>query len=124
MFKLCLRKEGVFLLHLNSKTTISTKMSAANHLEQIRSQSQYPTYRTVTGVAVVLGYIAGVIMGIIGALGLVNGLSDSRDDAVYLGIVLLIAAAVVIFVIVPFYKEVSLMAVDLVDSTLETNSRS
>ncbi len=99
-------------------------MSAANHLEQIRSQSQYPTYRTVTGVAVVLGYIAGVIMGIIGALGLVNGLSDSRDDAVYLGIVLLIAAAVVIFVIVPFYKEVSLMAVDLVDSTLETNSRS
>jgi len=99
-------------------------MSAANHLEQIRSQSQYPAYRAVTGVAVVLGYIAGVIMGIIGALGLVNGLSDSRDDAVYLGIVLLIAAAVVIFVIVPFYKEVSLMAVDLVDSTLETNSRS
>ncbi len=63
-------------------------------------------------------------MGIIGALGLVNGLSDSRDDAVYLGIVLLIAAVVVIFVVVPFYKEVSLMAVDLVDSTLETNSRS
>jgi len=99
-------------------------MSAENHLEQIRSQSQYPTYRTVTGVAVVLGYIAGVIMGIIGALGLVNGLSDSRDDAVYLGIGLLIAAAFVIFVVVPFYKEVSLMAVDLVDSTLETNSRS
>ena len=99
-------------------------MSAANHLEQIRSQSQYPTYRTVTGVAVVLGYIAGVIMGIFGALYLVNGLSDSRDDAVYLGIVLLIAAVVVIFVVVPFYKEVSLMAVDLVDSTLETNSRS
>ena len=63
-------------------------------------------------------------MGIIGALGLVNGLSDSRDDAVYLGIGLLIAAAFVIFVVVPFYKEVSLMAVDLVDSTLETNSRS
>ena len=63
-------------------------------------------------------------MGIIGALGLVNGLSDSRDDAVYLGIVLLIAAVVVIFVVVPFYKEVSLMAVDLVDSTLETKSRS
>ena len=63
-------------------------------------------------------------MGIFGAVALVNGLSDSRDDAVWMGIGLLIAAAFVIFVVVPFYKEVSLMAVDLVDSTLETNSRS
>ena len=105
------------MLHLNSKRTISTKMSAANHLEQIRSQSQYPTYRGVTGVAVVLGYVGGVIMGIAAALALVNGQSEA-------GIVGLITAAIVIFVVVPFYKEVSLMAVDLVDSTLERNSRS
>ena len=108
----------------NEALVLKQLKSAANHLKQIRSQSQYPTYRTVTGIAVVLGYIVGVIMGIFGAIYLGSGLSDSRDDAVWMGIGLLIAAAFVIFVVVPFYKEVSLMAVDLVDSTLETNSRS
>ena len=92
-------------------------MSAANHLEQIRSESQYPVYRGVTGVAVVLGYIGGVIVGIAAALALVNGKTET-------GIVGLITAPIVIFVVVPFYKEVSLMAVDFVDSTLERNSRS
>ncbi len=92
-------------------------MSAANHLEQIRSQSQYPTYRAVTGVAVVLGYIASAIWGIISGIALSKGATDA-------GIIGLISSAIMIFVVVPFYKEVSLMAVDLVDSTLERNSRS
>ena len=38
-------------------------------------------------------------------------------------IVGIIVSAIVIFVVIPFYKEVSLMLVDAVDSTLEKNSR-
>jgi len=92
-------------------------MSAANHLEQIRSESQYPVYRGVIGVLTVLGYLGGVIMAGLGVMAMGNGATGA-------GIGSLIGAAITIFVIVPFYKEVSLMLVDAVDSTLERNSRS
>jgi len=91
-------------------------MSAANYLEQIRSQTQYPTYRGVIGVLTVLAYIGGAFFGIASVLQLVNG-----QTAV--GIVGIIGSAIIIFVVIPFYKEVSLMLVDAVDSTLEKNSR-
>jgi len=108
--------KGRLLLPLNNKENISTKMSAANHLEQIRSQTQYPTYRGVIGVLTILGYIGGAIMAIASVLSLVN-------KEIVPAIVGVIVSAIVIFVVIPFYKEVSLMLVDAVDSTLEKNSR-
>ena len=92
-------------------------MSAANHLQQIRSETQYPTYRGVIGVLTVLGYIGGAIFGIGSAIQLVNGQT-------VVGIVGIIVSVIIIFVVIPFYKEVSLMLVDAVDSTLEKNSLS
>ena len=55
-------------------------------------------------------------MAIGGVIELVNGRAAT-------GIVGLLVGGIVIFVIIPFYKEVSLMLVDAVDSTLEKNSR-
>ena len=92
-------------------------MSATEHLEKVRSQSQYRTYRGVISILAILGYLAGALMAIAGVL----ALTQSQAGA---GIGMLVGAAIVIFAYVPFFKEASLMLCDLVDSTLDKNSRS
>ena len=92
-------------------------MSAAEHLEQVRSQSQYRTYRGVISILTIFGYLGGALAAIAGVLAIANSQAAA-------GIGMLITAAIVIFAYVPFFKEASLMLCDLVDSTLDKNSRS
>ncbi len=51
------------------------------------------------------------------------GIAHGKDDSVATGIVMIFVSLFLIFVFIPFQKEVSLMFVDLVDSTLDKNSR-
>ena len=91
-------------------------MSSDNYLEQVRNQTSYPTYRKVVGVVTVIGYILGVMAA-------VAGISEMFDDGMREA-PRVIFAVVWILILVPLYKEISLMLVDLVDSTLDHNSKS
>jgi len=91
-------------------------MSSNNYLEQVRNQTSYPTYRQTVDVVTGIGYILGVIAA-------VGGILEVFDDGMR-EIPRVILAVVWIFILVPLYKEISLMLVDLVDSTLDRNSKS
>ena len=90
-------------------------MSSDNYLEQVRNQTSYPNYRKVVGVVTVIGYILGVMAAV---AGIIEMFDDGMREAPRV-----IFAVVWIFILVPLYNEISLMLVDLVDSTLDRNSR-
>ena len=88
-------------------------------MNKIRNSTGYPVYRRVINVITVINYLVSVILVI---MGLVMAIQNS-SDSVITGIGLIVTGFFLFFVIVPFQKEVALMFVDLVDSTLEKNSR-
>ena len=90
-------------------------MSSNNYLEQVRNQTSYPTYRKTVDVVTGIGYILGVIVA-------VAGIFEMFDDGIREA-PRVIFAVVWILILVPLYKEISLMLVDLVDSTLDRNSQ-
>ncbi|MBL68976.1 MAG: hypothetical protein CMO74_11100 [Verrucomicrobiales bacterium] len=57
---------------------------------------------------------------VVGAAAVAQG----KDELIATGIGMIVASLFLIFVFIPFQKEISLMFVDLVDSTLDKNSRS
>jgi hypothetical protein len=89
-------------------------MSSDNYLEQVRNQTSYPNYRKVVGVVTVIGYILGVMAAV---AGIIEMFDDGMREAPRV-----IFAVVWILILVPLYNEISLMLVDLVDSTLDRNS--
>ncbi len=91
-------------------------MSTSNYLKQLRSGSTYPTYRAVVTIFTALGYLTAVGLCASGAFVMSEGLAGQ-------GAVLIVGSVILAFVVVPMEKEVALMLVDLVDSTLEKNSR-
>tara|TARA_Y100001934_G_scaffold70828_1_gene88053 strand:+ start:1044 stop:1331 length:288 start_codon:yes stop_codon:yes gene_type:complete len=95
-------------------------MSTPNYLENIRSSSHYPVYRRVIKVLTIFSYIASVFLIVVGAAAVAQG----KDELIATGIGMIVASLFLIFVFIPFQKEISLMFVDLVDSTLDKNSRS
>ena len=90
-------------------------MSSNIYLEQVRNQTSYPTYRKTVDVVTVIGYILGVMAAV---AGIIEMFGDGMREAPRV-----IFAVVWILILVPLYKEISLMLVDLVDSTLDRNSK-
>ena len=83
------------------------------HLEAIRSNSCYPTFRGFVQVFTLLGYLGAAVFA---AAGLMSGQAGAMFIAIAIGI---IAA-----LLVRMGKEVSLMLADIADTTIASSARS
>ena len=81
----------------------------------IREKSSYPKFRLGITVLTVFAYIGCALY----AFGSVMALKLSTE----LGVTGLVGSAVAAFLLIPFCKQAMLMGADLVDTTLDKNSR-
>lgn len=92
------------------------------YIEQIRTNTAYPAYRSIIGLITLLGYLMAALIGF-GAL--VGGLMMMADSFLagffILGTGLVYSA--IIFVLAKFSKEASLIIADIGDSVTDANSR-
>ena len=90
-------------------------MSKEEYLTQIRTESSYPQFRLGITVLTVFAYIGCAVYAFVSVM--------AMKMSTELGVVGLVGAAVAAFLIVPFWKQTMLMGADMVDSTLDRNSR-
>ncbi len=93
-----------------------------NYLSSIRSDSAYPTFRSVIGIIAILMYVLGgivVLFGLIGGIGMMT--QQFLPGVMTLFISILIG--VIYVVIGKIVKEAALMLADIADSITEANSR-
>ena len=91
------------------------------YLERVRATSCYPVYRRVIEVLTTTAYIVTVTFFL---YGVAAGFLGKDIDSKLTGVVTIVVCIFLFYVLIPLQKEVSLMFVDLVDSTLDRNSRS
>ena len=101
----------------------SMKADKQQYLNQIRTNTSYPTYRGIIGIIAILGYLLAALNGL---AALISGFTMmGRSFIAGVGIIvggLLIAG--LIFLGARFWKEAALIIADIGDSTIETNSKS
>lgn len=92
------------------------------YIETLRSDTAYPAYRGMIGIIEFLGYI---LAGLSALGALVSGLGAMRNSFFGgLGVLIVgLVSAVLIFFFVRFWKEASMILVDMGDSITEANSR-
>ena len=98
------------------------KADKQQYLNQIRTNTSYPTYRGIIGIIAILGYLLAALYGL-GAL--IMGFMTMGDSFITgFGIIIggLIISAL-IFLGARFWKEAALIVADIGDSTIETNSK-
>ena len=100
----------------------SMKADKQQYLNQIRTNTSYPTYRGIIGIIAILGYLLAALNGL---AALISGFTMmGRSFIAGVGIIvggLLIAG--LIFLGARFWKEAALIIADIGDSTIETNSK-
>lgn len=79
------------------------------YLAQLRGNSAYPVYRGLVGILTIFGYAAAALVLVLGLLSL-QGLQT----------MLAIPAAALVAVAVRLLRELSLMAADMADATVDT----
>ena len=99
------------------------KAGKQQYLNQIRTNTSYPTYRGIIGIIAILGYLLAALNGL---AVLISGFMIMGDSFIAgVGVIvggLLIAG--LIFLGARFWKEAALIIADIGDSTIETNSKS
>jgi len=97
------------------------KAAKQAHLQRIRSETAYPTYRAIINVIAVLGYILAVLSGL---AALVNGFKVMGHSFIIGVVVLLIGliTAALIFVGARFWKEAALILADIGDSVTDAHA--
>jgi len=92
------------------------------YIKDLRSNSAYPTYRSIIGIIAFLGYSLAVIIAlatsIVGAIMMTQSVLQGLS---IMGIGLLNSA--IIFILAKFSKEKSLIIADIGDSITEANSQ-
>ena len=92
------------------------------YLNNIRTNTAYPTYRGIIGIIAILGYLFAALNGL-GAL--IAGFSTMGDSFIG-GVGIIIGGALIaglIFLGARFWKEAALILADIGDSITDTNSR-
>lgn len=86
------------------------------YLDKLREKSSYPQFRL--GVMVIMGlmYLGVAAYTVIFVMVIFK-------SSVLTGLLGLLACAIMAFLVIPFYNEAMIMLADLVDTTLEKNSR-
>lgn len=89
--------------------------SKQQYLQQLRAGSAYPTYRGIIGIVVMLHYVLAGVVALAAVVELFRGL--------FLATLALLVAAAILFVLARFFKEASLILVDMGDSLLDFHAR-
>ena len=90
--------------------------SSSEYVQQLRSQSIYPTFRSVVGVFAVVGYVLALVVALIAVLTIFKGSIGAG--------LLELAGALFILVITRMGKEMSLMVADASDALVRMAARS
>jgi len=90
-----------------------------DYLKKIRTDSAYPQYRQGVMIITVLSYIAVAIVAIFSVYLITKGAAG-----VTVGAAQLVGCAIMGLLVIPFQRQAMLMAADMVDSTLDRNSKS
>ena len=99
------------------------KADKQQYLNQIRTNTSYPTYRGIIGIIAILGYLLAALSGLaalISGIGMMVGKSFIAGLAIIIGGLIISA---LIFLGARFWKEAALIIADIGDSTIETNSK-
>ena len=98
------------------------KKDKEKYLMQVRAKTAYPTYRGIIGLMTKLGYLMAIFHGI-GAI--IAGITMmSKSGLAGFGTLLLgLIMATLVFLGARFFKEASLILVDMGDSIVDTNSK-
>ncbi len=97
--------------------------SKQRYLDLIRANSAYPTYRGFIGLIATIGYLLAAVI----AFGAVIGGFVSMSQSFMLGLAIFVAGGVyaaLIFLLARFFREASLILVDIGDSVADAISRS
>lgn len=92
-----------------------------NHIDRIRSETAYPTYRAIIGIIAILGYI---LAGLSALGALISGFG-TMGDSFGMGLVVLLFGlvfAALIFLGARFWKEAALILADIGDSVTDANA--
>ena len=90
-----------------------------DYLNKIRTDSAYPQYRQGVMIITVLSYIAVAIIAIFSVYLMTKGAAG-----VTVGAAQLVGCAIMGLLVIPFQRQAMLMMADMVDSTLDRNSKS
>lgn len=101
------------------------------YLERIRRETAYPMYRNIIGIIAILGFVMAGLVGLgslILSLGIIiAGFSNQNILAGLLfGLICLVQGlvwAAIIFFLARFWKEASLILVDIGDSITDANAK-
>jgi len=91
------------------------------YVAQIRSNTAYPTYRTIVGVIAVLGYLTAVIVGIVQYFVMQKARLGSDEHVK--GLLFCFVVPVLIVIATAFLKEAALILADISDSITDANSK-
>ena len=97
------------------------KKRQQQYLSKVRANSSYPTYRGIIGVMTILGYLMGLLYG----LGIcITGVTMlSKSGLTGCGMILFGTMVGAIMILgARFFKEGSLILVDIGDSLIEKNA--
>jgi len=92
------------------------EMGKEAYLDKLREKSSYPQFRLGVMAIVVLMYLGVAVYTVIFVMVIFK-------SSVVTGLLGLLVCAILAFLVIPFYMQALLMLADLVDTTLEKNSR-
>jgi len=99
------------------------KTNKQQYIDQVRSNTVYPTYRRFVGIIMILGYVLAGLLVLIALLALIEeiGVGQYRQGfAFFVGSVM---AAVIIVFASRLLKEAALIFADIADSITDANSK-
>ena len=96
-----------------------SKTLKEDYLNKIRTDSAYPQYRQGVMIITVLSYIAVAIVAIFSVIMITKG-----GVGVAIGAAQLVGCTIMGLLVIPFQRQAMLMMADMVDSTLDRNSKS
>ena len=100
------------------------KADKQQYLNQIRTNTSYPTYRGIIGIIAILGYLLAALNGL---AALISGIGMMMGNSFIAGVGIIVGGLLIaglIFLGARFWKETALILTDIGDSITETNSKS
>ena len=99
------------------------KNGKQRYIEQIRTNTVYPTYRRFARILTILGYVLAGLLVLITFLGSVEGFSVGEYlDAIAVSVGSVVVAVIIVFVS-RLLKEAALIFADIADSITDANSK-
>ena len=99
------------------------KNGKQRYIEQIRTNTVYPTYRRFVGILTILGYVLAGLLVLITLLASIEAFSVGQYREGFTFFVGSVIAAVIIIFASRLLKEAALIFADIADSITDANSK-